>query len=73
VSEAAKLLAPQPQPEPGEELNLVNLPTDLLVRPPPPAAAFELPGWWSAGARGARAARRAPPPRGPARPPQVLL
>ena len=31
VSEAAKLLGPQPEPEPGEELNLVNLPTDLLV------------------------------------------
>jgi len=32
VSEAAKLLAPQPELDEGEELNLVNLPTDLLVR-----------------------------------------
>lgn len=32
VSEAAKLLAPQPAPAPGEELNLINLPVDLLMK-----------------------------------------
>jgi hypothetical protein len=35
VSEAAKLLAPQPAPAPGEALNLTNLPVDLLVRAVP--------------------------------------
>ena len=48
MTEAAKLTEPHPERQPGEELNLVNLPTDVLVRltpqRPPTARAFETPG-----------------------------
>jgi hypothetical protein len=33
VSEAAKLMGPQPPLAPGERCSLINLPVELLVRP----------------------------------------